>query len=219
MAKTAIVLGATGLTGNILLNMLLDDDRYAGVLVFARNSCNIKHPKLQEYIVDLFELQRYSEKFKANEVFCCIGTTKSKSSDKTVYAKIDYGIPVTAAELCKKNGISTFIVISALGAKKKSKIFYNRIKGQMEAAVLSQNLRYTYILQPSLINGEREEFRLGEYILKLLMKLIKPVLRFGELNRYKPIHPETIAKCMVWLANNEYDIKRIKSNKIQELGE
>lgn len=219
MAKTAIVLGATGLTGNILLKMLLEDDRYAGVIVFGRNSCNIKHPKLEEYIVDLFQLEHYSQKFKGNEVFCCIGTTKSKTSNKEVYAKIDYGIPVAAAALCQKNGIPTFVVISALGAKKKSKIFYNRIKGQMEVAVLSLGIPNTYILQPALITGERAEFRLGEHILKLLMKLIKPLLRFGELDRYKPIHPETIAKCMIWLANNEYQLERIKSNKIQEIGE
>lgn len=219
MAKSAIVLGATGLTGNILLKMLLDDERYNSVTVFGRNSCNIKHPKLEEYIIDLFELEHYASKFKADEVYCCIGTTKSKTSNKEIYMKIDYGIPVAAAKLCKTNIIHTFVVISALGAKKKSKIFYNRIKGKMEAAVLEQHISNTYILQPSLITGDRDEFRFGEYVLGMVMKIFKPILRFGELQRYKPIHPETIAKCMVWLANNTYKSERIKSTKIQELGE
>ena len=133
--------------------------------------------------------------------------------------KIDYGIPVAAAKLCKANGIETFIVISALGAKQKSKIFYNRIKGKMEAAVLEELIPNTYILQPSLITGKREEFRFGEYFMGLVMTIFRPILRFGELKRYQPIHPETIAKCMVWLANNTYDSERIKSKKIQELGE
>ncbi len=219
MAKSAIILGATGLTGNIVLKMLLDDVRYDRVTVFGRNSCNIKHPKLEEYIIDLFTLEHYANKFKADEVYCCIGTTKAKTSNKEIYMKIDYGIPVSAAKLCKKNGIATYIVISALGAKKKSKIFYNRIKGQMEAAVLEEQIPNTYILQPSLITGKREEFRFGEYIMGIIMTIFKPILRMGELKRYQPIHPETIAKCMVWLANNTYKSERIKSKIIQELGE
>ena len=219
MAKSAIVLGATGLTGNILLKMLLDDSRYSNIIVFGRNSCNIKHPKLEEYIIDLFELEHYANKFKAHEVFCCIGTTKGKTSDKEIYMKIDYGIPVAAAKLCKANGIQTFIVISALGAKKKSKVFYNRVKGEMETAVLAQQITNTYILQPSLITGNREEFRFGESFLNVIMTIFKPILHIGDLKRYLPIHPEKIAKCMVWLANNNFDSERIKSKKIQELGE
>lgn len=219
MVKTAIVLGATGLTGNILLKMLLEDERYGHMIVFGRNSCEIKHPKLKEYIVDLFELDQYANKFMADEVFCCIGTTKAKTSDKDTYVKIDYGIPVAAAKLCKENSIETFVVISALGAKEKSKIFYNRTKGKMEVEVMAQKIPSTYILQPSLITGKREEFRLGEYLFGIVLKIIKPIMRFGELKRYQPIHPETIAKCMVWLTNNDYNPGRIKSKKIQELGE
>lgn len=219
MAKTAIVLGATGLTGHILLKILLEDDRYELVTVFGRNSCEVNHPKLKEYIIDLFELEKYAHLFKADEVFCCIGTTKSKTSNKDTYVKIDYGIPVVAAELCQRNNIATFVVISALGAKKDSKIFYNRTKGKMEAAVLSKEIPHIYILQPSLITGKREEFRLGETIFKWIMNVLKPLLRFGELKRYQPIHPKIIAKCMVWLANNGYGEKRIPSNIIQELGE
>lgn len=218
MVKTAIVLGATGLTGNILLKMLLDDQRYSSVTVFGRNSCDITHPKLEEYIIDLFQLEHYANKFKADEVYCCIGTTKSKTSDKDTYIKIDYGIPVAAAKLCKENAIETFVVISALGAKKNSKVFYNRTKGKMEADVLSLQIPYTYILQPSLISGKREEFRLGEYIFKTLMGLLKPIFRFGDLKHYQPIAPETIAKCMVWLTNHVYASGRITSNKIQEIG-
>lgn len=219
MAKTAIVLGATGLTGNILLKMLLDDDRYGHVIVFGRNSCDIEHAKLREYIIDLFQLEHYAHKFKADEVYCCIGTTKAKTSDKDTYVKIDYGIPVAAAKLCKENGIETFLVISALGAKTNSKVFYNRTKGKMEASVLSLKIPNTYILQPSLITGEREEFRLGEHIFKIVMGVIKPMFRFGDLKRYQPIAPDTIARCMVWVANNDYEVTRIKSKKIQEIGE
>ncbi|MBA6151802.1 NAD(P)H-binding protein [Gelidibacter maritimus] len=219
MAKTAIVLGATGFTGNILLKMLLEDDRYGQIRVFGRNSCNIKHPKLEEYIIDLFELAHYSNKFNADEVFCCIGTTKAKTSNKEIYTKIDFGIPVAAAKLCRENDIKTYVVISALGAKKNSRVFYNRTKGKMEAVVLEQQIENTYILKPSLISGKRKEFRLGEYLFNAVMSLFKPLFKFGSLKRYKPIAPETIAKCMIWLTNNNYDSGRIESEKIHELGE
>lgn len=219
MTKTALVLGATGLTGNALLKMLLDDERYSHVTVFGRTSCHITHPKLEEYIIDLFELEHYANKFKADEVYCCVGTTKAKTSDKEIYVKIDFGIPVAAAKLCKENDIKTFIVISALGANKKSKIFYSRTKGRMEAAVLEQQIPRTYILQPSLITGKRKEFRFGESVFNAFLSLLKPMFRLGSLKRYQPIAPETIAKCMVWLANNGYEPGRITSQKIQELGE
>ena len=218
MSKAAIILGATGLTGGILLKKLLEDKRYGQVTLFSRNSCNIKHPKLEEYLDNLFELEHYKDKFMADEVFCCIGTTKAKTSDKETYKKIDFGIPVTAASLCVQNGIDTFVVISALGAKKNSKIFYNRIKGKMEAAVLNLQIKNTYILQPSLITGDRDEKRIGESIMKFVMSVLKPLLRLGDLQRYQPIHPKIIANCMIWLANHEYASSRVESIAIQEIG-
>lgn len=218
MSKSAIILGATGLTGGFLLKSLLKDERYGQIVLFSRNTCGIKDPKLTEHLIDLFQLDQYKDQFIADEVFCCIGTTKSKTSDKDIYSKIDYGIPVAAASLCKENSIKTFVVISALGAKKKSKIFYNRIKGKMEAAVLGCGIKNTYILQPALITGEREERRIGESIMKFLMSLMKPLFRFGELKRYRPIHPQTIANCMIWVVNNDFKSGRIKSKIIQEIG-
>ncbi len=218
MSKTAIILGATGLTGSYLLDSLLEDDRYGQIVLFSRNSCGIKHPKLVEHLIDLFELERHKDKFNADEVFCCIGTTKAKTADKETYSKIDYGIPVTAASLCSQNDINTFVVVSALGANQKSRLFYNRIKGKMEIDVLKFKIKNTYILQPSLIGGKREEKRTGESIMKFLFSLFKPLLYFGDLKRYLPIHPETIVDCMIWLVNHDYKSGRIESQTIQKIG-
>ena len=126
--KTAILLGATGLTGGVLLHKLLDDNRYTTIKLFSRRSSGISHPKIQEYLIDMFRLEDIKNTFTADHIFCCIGTTSAKTADKELYRKIDYGIPVQAAKLCKENSISTFIVISSLGANSKSSIFYNRIK-------------------------------------------------------------------------------------------
>lgn len=216
MGKTAIILGATGLTGGLLLQRLLNDERYSKIKLFSRTKCGIIDTKIEEHLMDLFKLEDYKNEFIANDVFCCIGTTKAKTKDQDIYLKIDYGIPVAAAKLSAENSIENFIVISALGANKDSKIFYNRTKGNMETQVLAQKILRIYILQPSLIGGKRDEKRIGEQLGKQIMKLLKPLL-FGDLKKYRAILPETIVDTMIWLANNEYESGRIESNVIQQI--
>lgn len=218
MPKTAILLGATGLTGGILLNMLLEDERYSSIKIFGRNSCNIQHKKLEETITDLLQLETVRDQFKGDVVFCCIGTTKAKTKDENLYTKIDKGIPVSAAKLAKENGIETFIVVSAIGANPDSRISYNRIKGEMEDGVLKQKINHTYILQPSLIKGPRQENRLGEKIAGFFMKIFKPVM-LGDLRKFRAISASTISRSMLWLDNNAYDKKRIVSDEIKEITE
>ncbi|AXT51709.1 nucleoside-diphosphate sugar epimerase [Aquimarina sp. BL5] len=214
MAKTAIILGATGLTGRILLDSLLDDNRYSKIKLFSRKTIGISHPKIEEHLINMLQLKTVASDFIGDEVFCCIGTTNAKTPDKGLYRTIDYGIPVTAAQLCKQNNIKTFIVISALGADPKSRVFYNLTKGEMEETVLSLEIPKTHILQPSLISGKRDEKRTGEYFFKQLMKVINPLL-LGSLKKYRSIHPETIVSAMIWLANNEFNSKRIVSDEIK----
>ncbi len=214
--KTAIILGATGLTGRILLKILLGHPRYTGIKLFSRNAVGVADPKIEEYLGDILNLEDFKDKFTADEVFCCIGTTKSKTPNKDFYRKIDYGIPKSAAWLAKKNEIPTFIVISALGANPKSPMFYNRIKGEMEDVVLQAQIPKTHILRPSLIGGKRKEKRMGEWFFKQLMKVANPLL-VGPLEKYRSLRPETIAKCMVWLANNAYDKIRIESDEIKRI--
>ncbi|MBZ0326526.1 MAG: NAD(P)H-binding protein [Altibacter sp.] len=213
MSKTAIILGATGLTGSILLEYLLEDSFFNKVKVFSRNSVGKTHPKLEEHLLDLFELQTVSDQFIGDVVFCCIGTTKAKTPNKETYRKIDYGIPVSGAKLAKQNGMNTFIVISALGANPKSRVFYNRVKGEMERDVLRQEIKHSYVLQPSLIGGNRNEKRMGERMAQVFMNF------FGFLvpKKYKMIHPEAIAKAMQILARKGFSATRITSEKIIEI--
>ncbi|WP_378180925.1 NAD(P)H-binding protein [Aquimarina sp. SS2-1] len=216
MAKTAIILGATGLTGGILLQTLLEDERYDKIKLFSRKTVGVSHHKIEEYIINVLQLNTIAPDFTGDDLFCCIGTTNAKTPDKGLYRSIDYGIPVTAAQLCKQNRIQTFIVISALGANPKSTVFYNRTKGEMEEAILSLNIKKIHILQPSLIGGKRNEKRAGEYFFKQLMKLINPLL-FGPFKKYGTIHPKTIVSAMIWLANHPYKTKRIVSDEIKEI--
>lgn len=214
--KSAIILGATGLTGSLLLQFLLKDSRYGKIKLFSRTSVGIKHLKIEEFLGDLINLKAFKNDFMADEVFCCIGTTKAKTPDKEMYGMIDYGIPKKAAELCKKNGIDILVIISALGANSKSRIFYNRVKGQMEEAVLRLQIPKTHILQPSLIGGTRKEKRSGEWWAKQYMKIINFSL-IGPLRKYRSISPESIVKSMLWLANNKHNALRIPSDEIKQL--
>jgi uncharacterized protein YbjT (DUF2867 family) len=214
--KTAIILGATGLTGGILLQILLEDPRYRKVKLFSRAAVGYRHPRMEETLGDIFSLDRFKDAFKGDEVYCCIGTTRAQTPDKESYRSIDYGIPVAASRLAKQNGIETYLAISALGANPQSRLFYNRTKGEMEAEILRQNISRTFILRPALLTGKRKKKRPGEWIAGQLMKALNIVM-VGPLDKFRSIYPEDIARCMVWLANNPFDKAIIPSDEIHRL--
>ncbi|AJR04232.1 NAD(P)H-binding protein [Siansivirga zeaxanthinifaciens] len=221
MKKTAIILGASGLTGSILLDKLINDERYETIKLISRSRIDNISNKVKQYIGDLLDLEQFRANFTADEVYCCIGTTTKKTPDKTLYKQIDYGIPVSAAKLSKENNIPTFLVISAMGANANSSLFYNKIKGVMERDVIQQNVNNTYILRPSLIGGHRDETRILEKIGLLVFKVIQPLF-IGPLKKYKITEAEDIAEAMIQLANNtshaeviitSTEIKKIANNK------
>lgn len=218
MKKTAIILGASGLTGGIILQKLIDDDRYGNIKLFSRAKIEDLPNKVEQFIGDLLELEQFTANFIADEIYCCIGTTKAKTPAKTLYKKIDYGIPVAAAKLAKANDVDTFLVISAMGADKNSSTFYTKTKGEMERDVLQQNLRNTFILRPSLIDGDRDENRTLEKIGLSVLKIIQPLF-IGKLKQYKIIKAETIAQAMIHLANtSQHSEVIISSDHITTLG-
>ena len=217
MGKTAIILGASGLTGGLVLKKLLNDDRYKTIKLFSRKNIGISHPKIIEKVGNILALENFNEEFIADEIYCCIGTTAKKTPDKERYKKIDFGVPLLAAKLAKKNNIKTFLVVSALGANSKSTVFYNRTKGEMEDAVLKQHITITYILQPSIIEGQRNDVRIFEKIGIKFFKLIKPIL-IGKLKKYRAIKAEYIAQAMIYLANTKTKQQQIiSSNNIKEI--
>jgi uncharacterized protein YbjT (DUF2867 family) len=215
--KTAILLGATGLTGKLLLARLVADDSYASIKLFSRRASGNTSPKIKEFVGDVLQLESFRQKFTADVVFCCIGTTSAKTKDRSVYKNIDFGIPVSAAKLAKENKIPSFLVMSSLGANAASKVFYSRTKGEMEQAVLDQKIPNTYILRPSLILGDREKNRIGEKIGALLLSFLSIFLR-GRYRKYRAIKADCIASAMIELAASKPDIQIVDSARIQELG-
>ena len=214
MKKTAIILGATGLSGSLLLEKLIHDERYKTIKLFSRKEIDGMPSKVNQYVGNLFELEKFEADFTGEEVYCCIGTTAKKTRDKKVYTAIDYGIPVAAAKLSKENGIQTFFVVSALGANAKSSIFYNKTKGEMERDVLLENIKNTYLLQPSIIGGKRNEQRIGEKIGLAVFKLFQPLF-FGGLKKYQITEAEHIAQAMINVANSSSKKQIIASHDIE----
>lgn len=217
MKKTAIILGATGLTGNHILHKLIEDKNYETIKLFSRSKIDGLPKKVKQFIGDILDLAQFKANFTADEVYCCIGTTAKKTPDKTLYKKIDYGIPFAAAKLSKENNIATFLVVSAMGANAQSTVFYNKTKGEMEHDVLKQNIINTFILRPSLIGGERKESRILEKIGLVVIKIIQPLF-IGKLKEYKIIDAENIAQAMINLANTKNNAGVIiTSNDIKKL--
>ncbi len=176
MQKTVIILGATGLTGSYLLELLLNSHDYKKVKVFTRRAIGKTHPKLEEVVCNVLKLEEQADQFTADEVFVCIGTTKAKTPDKQLYYAIDYGIPTTSAKLAERNKIPTFSVISAIGANAQSSVFYSRTKGEMERDILKCDILNILIYRPSLIYGNRKDKRLGEKIATAFIKCLQFLL-------------------------------------------
>ncbi len=216
MAKTAIILGITGLTGSILAKQLVEDDYYDRIVSFHHRKSGLTHPKLTEHVIDMQKLVEAEEDFNADVVFCCVGTTRHQTPNKDEYKSIDYGIPITAASLCKKNSIPVLIAISAIGADVSSRIFYTRLKGEMERDILDLGIKNTYFMQPSLLKGNRVEYRPEEKFAAYVFKIVNPLL-VGPLKKYRSIRAAKVATAMRMVAIMGYSKPCIPSEEIKAI--
>lgn len=198
--KTALITGATGLTGSTLLKTLLDSDYYNKVSILTRRSMGISHPKLEERIVDFDKLQVAN--CQADDIYCCLGTTIKKAGSQQAQYKIDAEYPFRIAQLGLEAGASQYLIITALGASAESSVFYNRMKGEVENKLKTLPYRSLHILRPSVILGNRQEFRLGEKIAVGFIKVLGIVM-VGPLLKYAGIHADKIAKALFAKAKEE----------------
>lgn len=200
--RKALIVGATGLIGGFCLQGLLDDPNYSEVIALVRKPVLKTHRKLRTVITKFDNLEYELSKLHSHDVFCCLGTTLKKARSQEAFKKIDLTLIVTVAGLMQKQGAEQFLVISALGADKDSKVFYNRVKGEMETALQELGYPCIRIIRPSLLLGPREEFRLGEKIGVILTPVMKPFL-LGSLKKYAPVEAEKVAQFMVKVARVE----------------
>lgn len=211
--RTALIVGASGLTGQVLLQLLLADSLYSTVTIYVRKQVALHHPKLQQQIVNYEKLETAVQ---ADDVFCCLGTTIKKAGSQQAFRQVDLVYPQKVAELQRNAGSKRFLLISAVGADEQSSIFYSRTKGQVEKAVSVLDYPCTCIFRPSLIMGERAERRVGEKIAIFLAKIIGPIL-VGPLKKYQPVSALGIAKAMQHAAHQFEDgIHFISSDEIKQ---
>jgi len=215
--KSALVLGSTGLVGGLLLDKLLSGKDYDSVSILVRREIPIHYPGLQQHVVDFDKLKDRPELFKADHVFCCLGTTIKKAKTKEAFRKVDYEYPVMAAEMALKKGAQKFMIITALGANPKSKIFYNRVKGEVESSVSKMPFEAVHIFRPSLLLGERQEKRAGEKTGIAFYNLLSPLF-IGPLKKYRGISAEAVALVMKDRAkSNDQGVCIHESSEIQLL--
>jgi hypothetical protein len=210
MGFKVILLGASGLIGSKLLTFLLANDNFEEITVFVRKELTIKNSKLKQQITDFKNLD-------ANVIFCCLGSTKSKTPDLANYRYIDYEIPLLFANSGLENSASQYHIITALGANPNSSNFYSKLKGEIERDLKALNYSSLYIYQPSFLEGDRTENRPLEKIMSPIMKVINFIL-IGPLKKFQSIAAEDVAKAMVnECIKNKRGIFVVESDKIKEL--
>lgn len=200
MSRTALVAGATGLVGGHLLQLLLADATWSRVVTLGRRSLPIHaHEKLEQRVVDLGGLEALADLPHADDVFCCLGTTIKQAGSQQAFSRVDHDYVVALARAGLRCGAIQFLLVSAVGADPTSRVFYSRVKGETEAAVRQLPYRAVQIFRPSLLLGQRAEFRLGERIAMRVAPLMSVAL-VGRLRRYRPIAAAAVARAMVAIA-------------------
>ena len=201
--KTVSLIGATGLIGGYLLELLQEDSEFTKIKVLVRRPIQFSNPKIEVSVIDFSDKEAFKSEISGSDVvFCAIGTTNQKmKGNKEAYRKIDYDIPVNAATFSLETGCSKFLLVSSISANSSSKNFYLKLKGEVEDALLKLNIPSLFIFRPSLLIGKRQEFRLGELFGKVFMQPIS----FLFPKKMKPIKAYNVAKSMVEASKSDLE--------------
>jgi uncharacterized protein YbjT (DUF2867 family) len=215
-SKTAVIAGSTGLVGSELLKLLLNDPKYHQVFSVVRQKTNLAHVKLVELKINFDDLPYCLQEIKqVDDVYCCLGTTIKKAGSKEEFRKVDYHYPIELAKWAREIKAHHFLIISAMGADAGSRIFYNKIKGDVERDIPLFEIPAITIVKPSLLLGERNENRMGEKVATVFSKALSFMWK-GTLKNYKPIEAEKVAAAMQSAAHAQRTgVERIKSGEMQ----
>ena len=203
----ALVIGATGATGKDLVSQLLTDNGYDEVNVFVRRPLAVENPKLKTHIVNFDKPEEWKDLVKGDVAFSCLGTTLKAAGSKEAQRKVDYDYQYNFAKAAKENEVEDYILVSSYGANPKSKIFYSRMKGELEQSIKDLHFNKLTIFQPGMLERKDSE-RTGEV---LGGKIIKFANKFGVLTQQKPLPTEVLAKAMI----NSSKIKSYGYSKIK----
>ena len=215
--KTALIFGSSGLIGNELLNIILQNNNYNKVKIFVRSVPNNNDTKLEIIQTDFTNLEKHKDSILGDDCFFCIGTTHKETPDKNEYRRIEHDIPVKVAQIAKSNSVNSFVYISSIGANSNSSGSYLKNKGQVEEELKKMNFLKLAVIRPSILLGNWNPFRLGERIGIFVMKALS-VFFLGSLKKYKPIKAENVAKAMMSIAESNYQKTTFESDRLEEIG-
>jgi uncharacterized protein YbjT (DUF2867 family) len=197
--RRALIAGASGLVGRELLTLLAADGRWSAVHLLLRRPLpsSARPPRdspatLHEHVLDFDSLGRYPDFPAVDDVFVCLGTTIGRAGSREAFRRVDFDLVVAIARLALRGGAQRLAAITAMGADPGSRFFYNRVKGDVEAALAGLGYPSTTILRPSLLAGERLERRPGERIALALLRPVAPLLSA----RWRPVPAAAVARAM-----------------------
>lgn len=200
MTKRAVVVGATGVVGKELVRQLCQHPDFSQVVCLVRREFDFNSTKLIQHVVDFQQPEHWQHLVQGDVVFCALGSTMKKAGSKSALQKVDLNLPITIANMAKHNAVQSFALVSSTGANANSKSFYLSLKGKLEQHLTALQFSTLTIVRPSLIVGNRSEFRLGEEIAVAALKLLKHV---PVVKRYRAITGQQVAKALIhyYLAN------------------
>lgn len=198
MSKKAVVFGASGLVGSHLVELLLNNPEYREVEIYTRKRSHFSSDKLKEKIIPFKNIGQELKTINGDTIFFCIGTTIKKAGSQKVMTRIDQEIPVEIAKIAHENGVKSFAIVSSIGANPKSRTYYTRLKGETEELIKGIYKDRHIIVRPSMLLGNREEFRFGELIGKGIMKALSWIF-IGPIKKYKGIEGKDVAKALIQL--------------------
>ncbi len=191
-------MGATGLVGSKLVDELLADPECEAVHVLARRPAARSHGKLREHVVDFNRLDDLTWP-AIDDVYCCLGTTIKVAGSQEAFRTVDYAYPLAVARGALAHGARQFLFVTAMGADAHSKVFYSRVKGELESAVAGLGFHAAIAFRPSLLAGARVESRFGE---RLALAVLGP-LPWLVPSAYRPVADIAVARAMVSYGKRE----------------
>lgn len=196
MARTAVLVGATGLVGRHTLSRLATDDRWTRVVTLTRRPLEPVSSTHAPHVVDFDALADASGWFACDDLFCALGTTMKQAGSQEAFRRVDFEYVVQSAELAHAGGARQVLLVSAYGASASSRVFYNRVKGEAEDAIQRIGFTSVQILRPSLLTGHRREKRAGEQIGETVLNVVSPLL-IGPLRPLRPTPADAVARTLV----------------------
>lgn len=214
MVRNALIAGASGLVGNELVSLLIENNYYSSIYLITRSPFGFKHHKIINYIIDFDKPESFSPDVQIHDVYICLGTTIKKAKTRENFTKVDHDYVANIARWAKEHNAEKLAFVSSVGANSESNNFYLSVKGKAENSLKKISLPKLVLIRPSLLLGKRNETRFTETISKYIFSAINPLF-IGKLKRYKAVEGKLVARAMLYyIIHSEKAISVIENEDI-----